>query len=171
MRLRRLLVVPVALSLFVVGCEPPPVEGKAVGNISPDVIGVDVDGKTIKLSDYKGKVVLLSFWGTWCPPCRAQLPHEMEMVSKNYAGRPFAILGVANDSPETLKAFLKRNPLPWANIVDGQTPGIITDQWGITAFPSAYVIDHQGIIRGVWRGGMDKDDVWELVKKLVAAAE
>src|SRR5215210_1120136 len=92
--------VGVVVVLRLIWEDPQPPEGKRVGNVCPEVAGFDADDKPVKLSDHKGKVVLISFWGTWCPPCRQQLPHERELVTGKYKDRPFVILGVAQDSVE-----------------------------------------------------------------------
>jgi peroxiredoxin len=162
--------VAVVVALRLLWQEPQPPEGRRVGNLSPEVAGYDPDDKPVKLSDHKGKVVLISFWATWCPPCRKQLPHEREMVTEKYKGRPFAFLGVAQDSPETLQEFAKANPLPWPNIVDDRA--ILGKAWGVQYLPSAVLIDHKGVIREAWVAGItDHDAVWVAVERLVAEAE
>ena len=65
----------------------------AVGKPAPEIDGVDLDGKPMKLSDYRGKVVVVVFWGSWCGPCMAEVPHERELVER-LKGKPFALLGV-----------------------------------------------------------------------------
>ena len=80
------------------------------------------------------------------------------------------MLGVANDSPERLNEFLKSNYLPWPNIADGN-PGKVTSQWGVKRFPSAMLIDHNGLIIAQWFGGMDPDDVWEQTEKAIREAQ
>jgi len=126
----------------------PPVAGMEVNNLAPDIVGVDLNGKKLKLSDYRGKVVLLDFWGDWCPYCRECYPHEKEMVSK-LAGRPFVMLGVNTDrSAAEAKVVVAREQLNWASWTDSPLAGSpITKAWNIESFPTVYLIDHNGIIR------------------------
>jgi peroxiredoxin len=167
-QLRAPLVLAAGLFLLA-GCEPPALEGRRVGNKCPEIYGDDPDGKPVRLSEHRGKVVLVSFWGTWCAPCRMILPHEREMVEVKYKGRPFVLLGVAQDSADDLKAFQKTNPLPWPNIVDGSK--IIAREWKIEGVPSAILVDHEGVIRKLWLDGINPTEVWNEVDKAVRAAE
>ena len=161
--------VGVVVVLRLVWQDPQPPEGKRVGNLAPEVAGFDADDKPVKLSDLKGKVVMINFWGTWCGPCLQQIPHERQMVTEKYKDRPFAILGVAQDSPETLAAFLKSNPLPWPNIADDQ--GVLSRSWGVTAVPSAVLVDHTGVIQYAWVSGVSPKELWPAVDRLVEEAE
>ena len=80
----------------------------AVGKPAPGIEGVDMDGKPLKLSDQKGKVVVLVFWGTWCGPCMAQVPEERKLVER-LKGQPFALLGVDCDrDKDTARAVMAR---------------------------------------------------------------
>ena len=86
----------------------------AVGKPAPDIEGEDVHGKRFKLSDYRGKVIVLSFSGNWCGPCRAMYPLERELVSR-LKDRPFAMLGVNTDPErETLRKSIQRGKSPGA---------------------------------------------------------
>jgi thiol-disulfide isomerase/thioredoxin len=91
----------------------------AVGKPAPAIEGVDFDGKPLKSSDYKGKVVILVFWGTWCGPCMAQVPHERELVER-LKGQPFALLGVdCEQDKATARAVMARERMTWPNWFDG----------------------------------------------------
>src|SRR5436305_3021019 len=88
----------VFLAVIVSGCGSPST-GPAVGQVAPDFSGQTLDGTPFRLADLRGKVVVLDFWATWCPPCRAMIPHEREMVQR-LAGKPFALIGISADSEE-----------------------------------------------------------------------
>src|SRR5439155_17394791 len=74
--------------------------GPAVGQVAPDFTGKTLDGATFHLADFRGQVVVLDFWATWCPPCRAMIPHEREMLER-LAGKPFALVSISVDSDES----------------------------------------------------------------------
>lgn len=116
------------------------------GKTAPDLGGVDVAGKKVRLSDHRGKVVLLVFWGSWCGPCMAEVPHLRELMTK-YAGRPFTILGVnCGDSKEKALKAITDEKMTWPVLFDGED-GPILRKWNVTSFPTLYVIDAHGVIR------------------------
>ena len=128
-----------------------------VGATLPDLKSEDLDGKAVKLSDYKGKVVVLDIWATWCPPCRAMIPHERELV-KRLKDKPFALISVSfDDEKETLTKFLEKEPMPWVHWYNGRK-GQIGEQLNIRFFPTIFVLDAKGVIRykGVRGEAMDK---------------
>ena len=111
-----------------------------------EIEGLTIEGKTVEdqsvsLASYQGKVVLVDFWGTWCGPCVASLPKMTELHAK-YQSRGFEILGVAADEVDSLKPFLSNKPLPWKNIVDGDTS--LAAKYSINAFPTTLLVDKQG---------------------------
>ena len=159
----------VGLLVALPGCEPAPVEGKQVGNLCPEIAGQDVNGNVIRLSELRGKAVLVNFWATWCGPCRQMIPHEREMVARKYKDRPFVLLGVAQNDPEEVKEFQKVTPMPWPNIVDGNR--VLGKQWSVDSIPAAILVDHNGVIRERWRNGLSPDEVWAAVDKAVRKAE
>lgn len=139
----------------------------SVGKPAPEFASKDLDGNPAKLSDLKGKVVVLDIWATWCGPCRAMIPHERELVKK-LAGKPFALVSVSADQKkEALTDFLKEEPMPWTHWWEGGD-GKNLKTWNVRYFPTIYVIDAKGVIRykGVRGKAMD-----EAVETLVKEAE
>ncbi len=118
----------------------------SVGQPAPEVVNKDLDDKTVKLSDLKGRVVVLDIWATWCGPCRGMIPHEREMVEK-LKEKPFTLVSIsADEEKETLTKFLAKEKMPWTHWWNGQSGGILED-WDVQYFPTIYVIDTKGIIR------------------------
>jgi thiol-disulfide isomerase/thioredoxin len=118
----------------------------SVGKVAPDIEGLDSDGKPLKLSDYRGKVVVLDFWATWCTPCMALVPHEVKLC-KRLEGKPFAMVGVDFDATrDELKKAEKENGITWRSFHDGRQ-GPIGEKWRIQAIPAIYVLDAKGVIR------------------------
>lgn len=138
-----------------------------VGDVAPDIVGHDLDNTPFKLSDYRGKVVLLDFWGHWCPPCRRMYPHERHFV-RELTGLPFALIGVNSDPDiETARRAVREDPLPWRNFWNGPegTAGPISKQWNISDWPTFYLIDGQGVIR---YKGILGDDIRTGIESLMA---
>ena len=129
----------------------------AIGRTAPDIAGTDGDGKELKLSDYRGKVVVLDFWASWCGPCMAMVPHERELV-KRLEGKPFVFLGVnADENREDLKKTRESNRMSWRSFIDGRL-GPISRERNIKYFPTVFVLDDKGVIRykGVRGRAMDE---------------
>ncbi|MHB8764286.1 MAG: TlpA family protein disulfide reductase [Deferrisomatales bacterium] len=104
-----------------------------------------LDGKSVSLSDYRGKVVLLHFWATWCPPCRVAIPHEVEL-QKKYGPQGFAVLGLSLDrNLEDLERFLSREAVNYPMlVVDDATRAAYG---GVPTVPLTILIDRGGSIR------------------------
>ena len=108
-----------------------------------------MDGKPLKLSDYRGKVVILVFWASWCGPCMEQVPHEVALAQR-FAGRPFTILGVNMDrNVAAAQKAIADEGIPWPNWCDmiANKPGPIMTRYHIQSIPAVYVLDGKGIIR------------------------
>lgn len=119
----------------------------AIGRPAPDIVGEDLDGKPLKLSDFRGKVVVLTGWATWCGPCMGMVPHERELVAR-MKGRPFALVGINGDEDrEAAKAATGENRMTWPSFWNGGPNGPITDRWNVKSWPTVYVLDHRGVIR------------------------
>ena len=143
----------------------------AVGKPAPEVESATLDGKKVKLSDYKGKVVLLDIWATWCGPCKEMIPHERKLV-EGMKGKPFELVSVsADDKKATLEKFLETEKMPWTHWwQDGPESAVLT-KFRVRAFPTLYLIDHAGVIRHKWVGAPETEKLDAAVEELVKAAE
>ncbi|HLW63809.1 MAG TPA: TlpA disulfide reductase family protein [Gemmataceae bacterium] len=136
--------------LIVSGCESNKV-GLGVGQIAPDLQGTDTTGRSVNLSDFRGKVVMIDFWATWCGPCKEMVPHEKELT-KRLEGQPFVLLGVSADNEQAdLKSYMSKVGIPWTNIYDGPG-GPLARSWRIDGLPTIVVVDAKGVIRYKQRG-------------------
>jgi thiol-disulfide isomerase/thioredoxin len=119
----------------------------SVGCKALDMVGEDIVGKSFKLSDYRGKVTVVYFWGSWCGPCKAMIPHEKELASK-FAKAPFALVGINTDNVKNkAKEFLQKEGIAWTQVWDGgSTRGPLVRAWKVDAFPTIYVLDANGVI-------------------------
>jgi thiol-disulfide isomerase/thioredoxin len=152
--------------------EKPITDGKAatpqgpapqVGQPAPEIEGEDTDGKAFKLSDYRGKVVVLDFWASWCGPCMAAVPHNKSLV-KNLEGQSFVFLGVNLDRrKEDAQKAATEKQINWRSWYDAGNK--ISRAWGIQFIPAIYVIDQQGVIRHVGLHGAQLDAAVEKLLK------
>lgn len=118
-----------------------------IGKVLPDATVEDLSGKKVKISDYKGKVVVLDIWATWCGPCRAMIPHERELVEK-LKDKPFALISLSADAKkETLEKFIEKEPMPWTHWWNGSASGAALETYKVRFYPTIYVLDEKGVIR------------------------
>ena len=123
------------------------VRNLGVGKAAPETVGHNLEGKDDKLGDYKGKVVVLDIWATWCGPCRAMIPHEREMVEK-LKDKPFALISISADNQKKdLEQFLEKEKMPWTHWWEGPGENGIVGKWNVRYFPTIYVLDSKGVIR------------------------
>jgi thiol-disulfide isomerase/thioredoxin len=143
----------------------------ALGKTVPEIEGEDIDGKKFKLSDYRGKVVLVDFWGHWCGPCRAAYPHNRELV-KRFEDKPFVLLGVNSDKEkETIKKAMEKEENNWRYWFDGgSTSGPIAKKFSVQGWPTFYLIDHTGVIRLRSVGAPDHAELDKVLEELIAEA-
>ncbi len=121
------------------------------GEMLPDLLpAVDLAGKPISLTDYRGKVILLDFWATWCRPCIAGLP-TIKAVYEKYHNKDFDVIGISLDTDETaLREFIEENPLPWRQIFDGKRlKGPLAQRYGIRSVPRMFLLDREGKVISV----------------------
>jgi thiol-disulfide isomerase/thioredoxin len=137
--------------------EGPPL-GLEVGMRAPEIEGLDTNGRPLRLSAFRGNVVVLDFWGDWCPYCQAMYPDERALVNR-LQGKPFALLGINSDK-DLNSLYLRMNAerINWRSWWDGGTRGPITSAYGVRAWPTIFVLDARGVIRfkGVRGAALDR---------------
>ena len=126
------------------------------------------NGKEMKLSDYKGKVILLNFWATWCPPCRKELP-DLSTISTELKDKDFKMIGVSvDDNQEVLNTFLQSNKLSYTIVFEPEqlvTKYMSAAGQNQNVVPQTYIIDKNGKVVEAIMGSRSKADFLEMIKK------
>jgi thiol-disulfide isomerase/thioredoxin len=136
---------------------------------APALVLKDIDGQLHDLASLKGKVVLVNFWATWCPPCRREMP-SMDRIARKLAGTSFAVLAVdIGEDADTIQAFFSQldTPPAFPILLDPQARTMQT--WKISGLPTTYLIDQQGRIVYTAVGGREFDHpaIEQLVRALL----
>lgn len=136
------------------------------GSVAPAWKLQDLDGKTVSSEDFKGKVVILDFWATWCGPCRAEIPGLIDLQAK-YQKQGLVVIGISLDEGgvETVKPFVKKAGLNYAvTLADNKVQQAFG---GVDAIPLTFVIDRQGRIVTKHLGLTEKDEFEAEIKPLL----
>jgi peroxiredoxin len=135
---------------------------------APEFTLKDADGKVVHLSDYRGKVVLLDFWATWCGPCKIEIPWFMDMQRKN-KDKGFEVLGVSMDDEgwEVVKPFLADLQVNYRVVIGNDTTAQLYG--GVDALPTTFLIDRGGKIAAVHVGLASKKDFEDGIEQLLQA--
>jgi thiol-disulfide isomerase/thioredoxin len=155
--MKRYLCLALVLLLFALpGCsrkEKPAVGGAA----APDFTLKDLSGRDVTLSSLRGKVVLLNFWATWCPPCREEIPSMMRL-NKAMEGKPFQMLAVSEDAggKDAVTGYFKESKASLPALLD--TDQAVGGRYGLTGVPETFVIGKNGVILKKVVGAMDWSD-------------
>ena len=137
-----------------------------IGKPAPDFQVIDLKGQELSLKQYRGQVVLLDFWATWCIPCRAEMPH-LKKVYDTYKDQKFEIIGISLDqSKSALDSYIEKQNITWQQFLDKSG---VAKMYNVTGIPATFLIDGDGIIREVkLRGRALEEAIEELVKENLA---
>ena len=140
---------------------------KAESQANLDFTIKDMNGANVRLADYKGKVIVLNFWATWCPPCKAELPGFIELYDQ-YKDKGLVILGVSgDDDPETLKAFAGQWKINYPMLV-GRDEQALLDAYGpIYGYPISVIVGRDGSVCGRHIGPATKEEFEREIKALL----
>ncbi len=141
--------------------------GLEEGNTVPDFQLMTIDGTVIKLSDMRGKKVILNFWATWCPPCKAEIPHMQdfyEAQDKNMVELLAINLTSSEKNTQSVKEFVKERNLTFPVLLDQD--GDIGSRFQAITIPTSYLIDSKGIVRKKIVGPMDKEMMNQLMENV-----
>lgn len=171
-RLRSLLVISLLAST---GCQdkdgPSPASGQAnaqIGQPAPELAGKTIDGKPVDLAGFRGQVVLVNVWATWCKPCNKELPELVKLHAEHQA-QGFSVLGVSVDRQQALhkvRGTTIRYQLQYPMLFDPGSRAIAP--WSVTGYPTSFLIGRDGTIR--WRrNGIIHPEDGELARQLARA--
>lgn len=144
--------------------------GLEKNQMAPDFELATLTDETVRLSDYRGKKVILNFWASWCPPCRVEMPHMENYYEENKEAENVEIIAVnmtktergGDDKIERVEDFVQENKLTFPILLD--ETGEVMKLYQIMAYPTTYIINPEGVITEVVIRGLDEEILAELVK-------
>ncbi len=143
--LKAIPVIMLASCLLITSCSAGAEQDTNIGNLAPDFQLPDLDGQSISLSNLRGKPVLINFWATWCPPCRAEMPYLQE-IFEEWSGKSLVVLAInVGESHSKVEEFMQSNNLSLPVLLDIKQAVAI--KYNIQFFPTTFFIDKDGIIQ------------------------
>jgi peroxiredoxin len=172
----------VAVALFalpwLLGGDPEPTSGAVeseaagiclakTGPAKLDFTLKDMNGASVRLADYKGKVILLNYWATWCGPCKVEIP-DLVALQNEYKDKGFVVLGVSqDDDPETLRSFAGAFKMNYPILVGRDEPEVLDAQGPLWGLPTSYLIGRDGTICTRHLGPATKEELEREIKALL----
>lgn len=141
--------------LHTAGAQSPWGINELVGKNAPDLSLRDINDKTVSLSSLRGNVVLINFWATWCPPCRAEMS-SLNKLYKEYKGKGFTVVAVSKDRSVTyVKDYLSKNPVDFPILMDFDNKA--SKQFRVFSLPTSFLLDKNGVITELFLGEEEWD--------------
>jgi peroxiredoxin len=136
-----------------------------VGQTASDFHLSSLDGEPVALSDYRGQVVVVNLWATWCPPCKAEMP-AINTFYKAYRDEGFVVLAVnSQEDAATVQTFIQANGFSFPVLLDQQAE--VINRYQVRGLPTTFIIDRDGIIRYVHTGAITENQLERIIKPLL----
>lgn len=132
--------------------------GLEIGQAAPDFEVETLEGDTVKLSDYRGEPVIINFWATWCPPCRAEMPDFEKLYNEENAAILAVNLTHSENSMAGVSDFADELGLTLPVLLDAE--GSVEDSYQLSAYPTSYMIDSEGVTQYVVRGAINYETMY-----------
>ena len=142
--------------------KPDNLPGLGIGEKAPDFELETLDGKVVKLSDYRGKKIILNFWATWCPPCKKEMPAMEEFYKQS--GDDVVLLAVNIDPQYDVKQFITSNGITFPILLDKKDE--VNSTYQVLTIPTTYFIDEDGIIRNKYLTSMTEDIMKQYLREM-----
>lgn len=134
------------------------------GTVTDFTLG-SLDGDPIALADYEGEVIIMNFWATWCPPCRAEMP-GINNFYEAYRDEGLVVLAINEEEPaETVRPFIELNEFSFPVLLDIE--GRVAQQYSTRSFPTTFIIDRNGVIQHVQTGEISERELEKIVLPLL----
>lgn len=140
----------------------PPGETLGVGFTAPDFAAKNIEGKTVRLSDYRGKTVIVNFWATWCVPCRSEMP-AINAVSQENPNRVAVVAVDVLEGPVLVIDYVDKLHLSFVPLLDPN--GVVTKQYHVDSMPTSFFVGPDGTIRAINVGPMDRAAIEQNLRK------
>jgi peroxiredoxin len=143
-----------------------PLQSAELDHLAPDFELATLDGQSVALADYAGDVVVVNFWATWCPPCRAEMP-GINAVYEAYKADGLMVLAVnAREDASLVNGFVGANDFTFPVLLDPN--GRVVDEYVVHSFPTTFIIDRAGVIRHMQSGIISEEELEAIVQELLA---